>query len=176
MKRSAIALVFMLATATTALSAAVVGPAPALPAPDRIFVVSDTDDAMAVIEGVYAAYNAGDYADQQEKTFTPDLFRAYMAVQEGAGEDVELAIDFDVFLNAQDEDKVTIEAIDFDQSGPLDGTVTARISLFGEAPTFVYTMKKTAAGWRIDDIAWGEGQETLRELIAFHAAEQKKRL
>lgn len=175
MKRSAIALVSMLATATTSLSAAVVGPVPTLLSSDRVLVVSDADDAMAVLENVYEAYNAGDYADQQEKAFTPELFRDYTAVQEGAGEDLELAIDFDVFLNAQDEDKVTIEAIAFDRSGPLDGTVTVRIALFGEQPTFVYTMKKTAAGWRIDDIAWGEGQETLRELIAYHAAEQKKR-
>ncbi len=148
-------------------------PLPADPGSHRPVVTVAAEDPTTIIRAVYDAYDAGQYDDLEKMAFTPELYKAYTQVQENAPEDDVPPIDFLVFLNAQDDDTVKIEDLAFTPSGPKDGKVVAKLTMFGATRTFIFAMKATKAGWRVDDIDWGEGQETLRAMIAAAAADQK---
>lgn len=161
--------------AAAALPAGAVPPRAAVPPMGAAVVaVSDAEDAVAVVRSVYDAYNDGNYDDQDKRTFTPELYKLYMDVQNGAGDDIEYAVDFDVFLNAQDFDTVKVNKADFTPTGKDKGTVKVNYTAFDDTQDITFLMVKRTDGWKIDDIDWGSDQQPFRAMLEDLLAEQKK--
>jgi hypothetical protein len=128
----------------------------------------------AIVRDIYAAYGPESWPDDaQGQHFSPDLLALYTEVVEGAGDNVELGIDFDVFRNAQDVDAVTDLSTRIDQASPDMQVVDATFTAFGQEQIVRYTFIATADGWKIDDIDWGEEGANLRALLGQLLAEQR---
>ncbi len=73
-------------------------------------------------------------------------------------------LDGDPFIGAQ-EWVVTELAIAVAETGPDKATGTVSFKNEGEAKTITLDLKKTKAGWRIDDIHWPGEEGSLRKLL-----------
>jgi hypothetical protein len=104
--------------------------------------------------------------DPQGRFFAPDLLSMYDDVQAGAGNNPELALDFDVFLNAQDIDLVT--DLETRVRTPTAGVqiVDAAFTAFGQRQIVQYAFVRTADRWKIDNIAWNGEASHLRAALA----------
>ncbi|MFG1428765.1 DUF3828 domain-containing protein [Roseixanthobacter glucoisosaccharinicivorans] len=74
-------------------------------------------------------------------------------------------LDFDPFIDGQDFElsPITYQTKNVSRSEAL---VTAQFLNFDETKSIVYKVVRTGAGWRIADVQWGGGRETLRALLA----------
>ncbi|HQS09599.1 MAG TPA: DUF3828 domain-containing protein [Xanthobacteraceae bacterium] len=74
-------------------------------------------------------------------------------------------LDFDPFIDGQDFElsPVTYQTKTVSRGEAL---VTAQFLNFDETKSIVYKVVRTGAGWRIADVQWGGGRETLRALLA----------
>lgn len=130
----------------------------------------------AIVRSIYAAYDGEGWPQQvEERFFTPDLLALYNTVSENGGEDLDYAIDFDIFLNAQDTDAVVIRSTHvMERDGKTDVAIV--FTSFGQERTFVYTMVDTPDGWKIDDLAWsGDAGSNLRTMLVDLKARQDAR-
>jgi hypothetical protein len=124
-------------------------------------------DAEQVIHLLYEQYGADDSpTNPYDDFFSPSLLKLWDQVDDGAGDDDEYAIDFDVFLDAQDTDVVTGLSTAMTPNGNNGATVAATFTAFGEVKQITYTMVKTGVGWKIDNISWGSDRPDLRALLA----------
>jgi len=120
----------------------------------------------ALVRGIYDQYSAdGNPSDPYDDDFSPQLLKLWEAVEDGAGDDDQNGIDFDVFLDAQDTDTVTNLATALHPAGADKAMVDVTFSAFGEKKSLRYAMVKTADGWKIDNISWGAGRPDLRATL-----------
>jgi hypothetical protein len=129
----------------------------------------------AIVRSIYAAYTADSWPQQvEERFFTPDLLQLWTAVVNNSGDDLEYAVDFDIYLNAQDTDAITVRSTHvMEHDGRTDVAIV--FTSFGEERTFVYSMVETGDGWKIDDLSWGGDGFTLRGMLADLKARQDAR-
>jgi hypothetical protein len=120
----------------------------------------------AIVTEIYGQWNpCCNYFNVIDTYFTPSLKKLYRDVEEGAGDDIEYAIDFDIFLNAQDEDTVTDVRMTRLEDTPGRVVVEVSYAAFGEEKTQTYTFASTADGWRIDDMGWNTDIDQLRPML-----------
>ena len=74
-------------------------------------------------------------------------------------------LDGDPYIDAQDW-QITGLAIAIAEKGADQATGTVNFKNFDEAKTIILDLKKTSAGWRIDDIHWPGDEGTLRKLLS----------
>ena len=128
----------------------------------------------AVIRSIYDQYGPDSWPDDPyTATFSTELLKLWTEVDEGAKDDEEYAVDFDVFINAQDVDTVT--NLTFQAHDETDSSVVidASFEVFGEQQMVTYTMIKTTAGWKIDDISWSP-ESGLKSMLAELKQSQRK--
>jgi len=117
-------------------------------------------------QAIYAAYGPeGRTADLEDKYFSPDLLTLYDNVAKGAGDNVELAVDFDVSLNAQDIDQVTNLQTTVQAASDARQVIDVTFTAFGQETIMRYVFVAGADGWKIDDISWGEEGAALRPML-----------
>jgi hypothetical protein len=127
---------------------------------------AQTAEPEQIVRDIYAQYGPDSWPDDpQGQYFSEDLLALYNDVAEGAGESPELGIDFDIFLNAQDIDTVTDLTTRIDQKTDDLQVVDVTFTAFEQQQTIRYTFIPTDAGWKIDDIDWGEEGANLRALL-----------
>lgn len=123
-------------------------------------------DPEAVIRSIYEAYGPDSWPqDPERKHFSPGLLKLWNEVQDGAGEDLEYAVDFDIFIDAQDVDTVTDMVTEWKEETPGQGTVNFSFTAFGEPHAMTFAMVKTPEGWKIDNLGWGTDRGDLRSLL-----------
>ena len=109
-----------------------------------------------MLKGLYAQYDqhaahtAAHHVDARA-LMTPQLARAYAKVTRAAAGDAP-ALDWDVFVNAQDFDVQHLN-LTAAPAGKAE-TVTADFDNLGRPVTVIYAFAHTPAGWRIDDIRY----------------------
>ncbi|SDR62353.1 Protein of unknown function [Rhizobiales bacterium GAS191] len=125
-------------------------------------------DFLARLYANYAGKAKGiDYtsAASVKRYLTPELGallnKSLQATKSGDAPD----LDGDPFIDAQDWE-ITELAIAIAEPGPDRATGTVTFKNLGEAKTITLDLKKTKAGWRIDDIHWPDDHGTLRKLLA----------
>lgn len=93
--------------------------------------------------------------------FDPAL--AKLVVADGKREQSRL--DFDPFVNGQEFE---IKSVDYEtrQSGPKEAMVNARFTNFDQDTLVIYKMVRTPAGWRIADVLWAGGGNSLKKLLS----------
>ena len=129
--------------------------------------VAVDDDPVAILTEIYGAYGEDSMPDDpQGRFFAPDLLSMYDDVQAGAGDNPELALDFDVFLNAQDIDMVTDLVTRVEKPASGIQIVDATFSAFGQRQMVQYAFVRTGEGWKIDNIAWNGEANHLRAVLA----------
>ncbi len=92
-----------------------------------------------------------------DRLFTDELaarVKAALKAQDQAGEIT--FIDFDPFICGQDFQNLKVVTIDVQTDGDAS-KVSATIENMGTPCTNVYSMAKTAKGWRVEDLDTGEG-------------------
>ncbi len=84
---------------------------------------------------------------------------------EGASEEEPGQLDFDVFLYAQDYQlsDLTIRAV---SEASDRAEVEAAFKNMDRPTTVVFRFVKEDGAWKVDDIAWPEGQETLTGILS----------
>ncbi len=93
--------------------------------------------------------------------FEPTL--AKLLVTDGGLEEPRL--EFDPFVDGQEFE---ISSVDY-VAKPIsakEAQVTAQFNNFDERKTIIYKLLRTQVGWRISDVSWGGGRETLRKLLS----------
>jgi len=128
----------------------------------------------AIIRSIYVQYGPDSWPDDPyTATFSTELLKLWTEVDEGAKDDEEYAVDFDVFINAQDVD--TVSNLTFQAHDETDSSVVidASFEVFGEQQMVTYTMIKTTAGWKIDDISWSP-ESGLKSMLAELKQSQRK--
>lgn len=127
---------------------------------------AQTAEPEQIVRDIYAQYGPDSWPDDpQGQYFSEDLLALYNDVAEGAADNDELGVDFDVFLNAQDVDTVTNLSTRIDQKTDDMQVVDVTFTAFGQEQIMRYTFVATDAGWKIDDIDWGEEGANLRALL-----------
>ncbi|MFG1423649.1 DUF3828 domain-containing protein [Roseixanthobacter liquoris] len=93
--------------------------------------------------------------------FDPTLAKLMVADAKRA----EPRLDFDPFIDGQDFElsPVTYQT---KTVSPGEALVTAQFLNFDETKSIAYKVVRTSAGWRIADVQWGGGRESLRALLA----------
>jgi len=108
-----------------------------------------------MLRGLYAQYDV--HAHPQARhldartLMTPQLAHAYAKVTRAAAGEAP-ALDWDVFVNAQDFDVQHLN-LSVLPAGK-DEMVTAAFDNLGQPVTVIYAFAHTPAGWRIDDIRY----------------------
>jgi hypothetical protein len=108
-----------------------------------------------MLKGLYAQYDAHGHPAARHvdarALMTPQLARAYAKVTRAEAGDAP-ALDWDVFVNAQDADVQHLNLT----TAPAgrNETVTADFDNLGQPMTVIYIFAHTPAGWRIDDIRY----------------------
>jgi hypothetical protein len=129
-------------------------------------VLAADAEPETIIRGIYEAYGPDSYPDNAyDKYFSPTLLKLWDEVQAGAADSIEYAVDFDIFIDAQDFDKVTDISTSLKEDGPDKATVDVSFTSFGDQHSIRYFMEKTAAGWKIDNLDWGPDRPNLREML-----------
>jgi hypothetical protein len=137
-------------------------------------VAADATEPQAILKDIYGAYGPDSWPkDPEDRYFSPSLLARYNEIIDGGGDDPSLGIDFDVFINAQDVDKVSDLSLRMDQKTDAMQVVDATFTVFGEEKIIRFTFIKTDAGWKIDDMDWGEEGANLRGLLDQLEADQK---
>ncbi|HMN86946.1 MAG TPA: hypothetical protein PKA74_13260 [Bauldia sp.] len=139
-------------------------------------VAETADDPEAIVRAIYGQWAAPccTYFNVIDTHFSPKLAKLYKDVQEGAGDDIEYAIDFDIFLDAQDDDTVTEVVTSYLEKGDDRAVVAVSYKAFGETREQTYTFVKTKAGWKIDDMGWGPDRPALRAMLDDLEEQQRK--
>jgi hypothetical protein len=139
-------------------------------------VIAAEDSPEAIVEAIYAQWAdpCCNYFNVIDAHFTPSLKKLYRDVEAGSQMDVEFAIDFDIFLNAQDEDTVTNVTIMPIEETADTAALKVTYTAFGEEKTGTYDFVKTAEGWKIDDMGWGEDRKQLRPMLDDLKESQRK--
>jgi len=93
--------------------------------------------------------------------FDPALAR----LLESDGKRPEPRLNFDPFIDGQDFE---IERVDLASNAisPKEALVTAKFLNFDEPKSVNYKMVLTPAGWRIADVQWAGGRDSLRTLLS----------
>ena len=132
------------------------------------------NDPEGIVRSIYAQWAAPccNYYNVIDTHFTPELRKLYRAVEEGAGDELDYAIDFDIFLDAQDEDTVTDVVTHAVDKGDGRVVVAVTYTAFGESHDASYTFVKTGKGWKIDDMGWGPDRDGLRAMLQDLLAQQ----
>lgn len=167
MKRLALPLAALLAFAAPIVPPGL-GPAAA--------VAQTADDPEAIVRAIYGQWAAPccNYFNVIDTHFSPKLAKLYKDIQEGAGDDIEYAIDFDIFLDAQDEDTVTEVVTSYTEKSDDRAVVAVSYKAFGETSEQTYSFVKTKAGWKIDDMGWGPDRPGLRAMLDDLKEQQRK--
>ncbi|MFG1462608.1 hypothetical protein V5F77_06870 [Xanthobacter sp. DSM 24535] len=74
-------------------------------------------------------------------------------------------LDFDPFIDGQ-EFELSPVTYQTRVVSPKEALVTAQFLNFDETKSIVYKVVRTASGWRIADVQWGGGRDSLRTLLA----------
>ncbi|MFG1399637.1 DUF3828 domain-containing protein [Roseixanthobacter pseudopolyaromaticivorans] len=93
--------------------------------------------------------------------FDPTLAKLLVADAKRA----EPRLDFDPFIDGQDFElsPVTYQT---KAVSPGEALVTAQFQNFDENKSIVYKVVRTSGGWRIADVQWAGGRDSLRTLLA----------
>lgn len=128
---------------------------------------AEADDPEAIVRAIYGQWAdpCCTYFDVIGTHFSPKLAALYNAVQDGAGDDIEYAIDFDIFLDAQDEDTVSGVTTSYVEKSDDRAVVAVSYAAFGETHDATYSFIRTKAGWKIDDMGWGPDRMGLRAML-----------
>lgn len=74
-------------------------------------------------------------------------------------------LDFDPFVNGQDWEVAGLH-ITVAEQGAGRATGTVSFSNAGQRTVVRHTLVRTSDGWRVDDIRWDGGKESLRDILA----------
>lgn len=145
--------------ATLAAPALAQAAKPPAPAPDAVvralyqhYLDTRPDEAVE--------FNYTDPAVAQDY-FDPALARLIVA----DGKRDEARLDFDPFVDGQEFE---IKSVDLETKpvSSKEAQVAARFDNFDEKKVITYKMVRTRSGWRIADVLWGEGRDSLRKLLS----------
>jgi len=102
-----------------------------------------------------------------KRYLTPELGALFLKkmARDAKRKDEVPDLDGDPFIDAQ-EWVITELVISVTDTGPDTATATVSFKNEGDAKTITLDLKKTKAGWRIDDIHWAGDEGTFRQLIA----------
>jgi hypothetical protein len=130
-------------------------------------VIAAEDSPEAVVEAIYAQFGSPccNRFDAVDAHFTPALKKLFLGVQDGANGDIQYMVDFDIFIDAQDEDTVTDLALKRLEESADKVSVEVTYTAFGEQKLATYDFIKTGEGWKIDDMGWGPERWKLRALL-----------
>lgn len=119
------------------------------------------DDPDQLVRAIYRPLAAPITPKDLARYFDADLARALRA--DSQGEEVG-AVDFDYRYDAQD---VQITGLGFSKAAWAGNgsLVTARFQNFGKPAAIAYRLCVRAKGWRIVDIAQGDGSWSLRQML-----------
>jgi hypothetical protein len=136
---------------------------PLLPAPA---LAADAPSPEAILKAIYGAYgpNASP-EDPQGKYFTPDLLAKYNAAVTAGGDDPETGLGFDIFLDADEAATVSGLKLTAGQTSATAAAVDAQFKVLDEERDIRFDFVKTASGWKIDDLDWGDDEGTLRMFL-----------
>ena len=141
----------------------------ALGAP-RLSAAEET--AQQFLEKLYANYTGKakgiDYTSSAnvKRYMTPELGALFnKKMKADAKRDGPPDLEGDPYVSAQ-EWVVTELKITVADKGPNEATGTVSFKNEGEPKTITLDLKKTKAGWRIDDIHWPGDEGSLRKLLA----------
>ena len=155
---------------------AVVPPVATAPSPLSAFgsVAHAASEPETIVREIYDAYGPDSMpVEPYETYFSPELLQLWNKVEEGVGDDVEMGIDFDIFLDAQDTDEPTDIETSLKQAGKGKAKVAVSFTAFGDRKSMTYDFIASDAGWKIDNIAWGSDRPDLRALLAELLEQQK---
>lgn len=109
------------------------------------------------------SYVAFDYSNPTVAKAYFDAALTKLLVADGKREQSRL--DFDPFVNGQEFE---IKSVDYEtrQSGPKEAMVQARFTNFDQDTLVIYKMVRTSAGWRIADVLWAGGGNSLKKMLA----------
>ena len=128
--------------------------------------VAAQSEPEAIVRAIYEQYGPDSSPDHPfDRYFSRGLLKAYDEVVEGAQGDFEYDIDFDVFLDAQDQDTVTNIKTSLTPDGADKATVDVTFTAFGEDKAMTYSFLNTPEGWKIDNMGWGPDRWDLRTLL-----------
>ena len=190
LKRTSAATALFAALAISAWAQPAPRPPAGAPTPSASAATTGVPEAEAAMRAMHARISTdiarGKYSEGQiEKLwFTDELRKLLAAVQNNSKGDVQYAIDSDIILSAQDIPKKHVvgsisstrksdtEAIVVVSTDWIEGDYVEKNRVFD------YKVKKTAKGWRIDDITYppiqkGDSRGTLRGMLG--AAQKSQR-
>ncbi|WP_127091233.1 DUF3828 domain-containing protein [Aquabacter cavernae] len=109
------------------------------------------------------SYVAFDYTNPSiaKEYFDPALVKLLVA----DGKRDQSRLDFDPFVDAQEFE---IKSVDYETkpSGGKEAMVSARFTNFDQNTLVIYKLVRTPAGWRIADVLWAGGGNSLKKLLA----------
>lgn len=149
-------------------AASAVAQTPASPATTPPTSMAEID---AFLRRVYASYpddRSGDGADilteQGRANVTDDLASAMRADRvrnpEGVG-----ALEFDPIIQGQDWDRVRVLDVQSEPTGRDGATASVRFSNGDQISRTTFELRRTPAGWRIDDIGNGPALPSVKQLL-----------
>ena len=129
--------------------------------------------AKEFLAKLYANYTGKakgiDYASPAnvKRYFTPELGKLFLDKMKADAKKTDEVpdLDGDPFVAAQ-EWVITELVIKVTENGPDQATGVVTFKNEGDAKMITLDLKKTKAGWRIDDIHWPGEEGSLRKLIA----------
>jgi len=137
--------------------------------PYATFARAAEPSAKAFVEAIYAAYQGKDsngFALDTDaavrRTFAPKLARLIIDDRRQAAGEIG-AIGSDPFIDAQDWEFNAVDVTVRDIA-PGKARATVAFTSLGRPTTVVLDLVRPRQGWRISDIAWGDGR-TLRGLF-----------
>lgn len=145
-------------TPPTATTAPVVATTPAAPAVTAEAVLRE------LYTGYFAKLNAGESANMHDvaaRYFEPELASKFAAAT--AGNEVG-AIDFDVFIYAQDFEELTLDEVKRTFENPTKAIFEVRFTNNGDQQKLRFGMTKVAGAWKIADIEFPDGA-SLRKML-----------
>ncbi|MEW6255193.1 MAG: hypothetical protein AB1592_04495 [Pseudomonadota bacterium] len=108
-------------------------------------------------------YVAFDYTNPEiaKSYFDPALTKLLVA----DGKREQSRLDFDPFVNGQEFE---IKAVDYEtrNTSAKEAMVTARFTNFDQDTLVIYKLVRTPAGWRIADVLWAGGGNSLKKLLS----------
>jgi hypothetical protein len=130
-----------------------------------VMAAAEVAGPEALLRSLYADYDVGQVEAKAERTFSPALLALYREVEAAAAGASDIGLGFDPFINAQDFDTVTVDAIVVrrGEGGPTFADV--RVTRFGEAVEMTYVLIEEPDGWKVDDIEWADADLSLRGLL-----------
>lgn len=134
---------------------------------------SDDASPQQILAEIYSAYGP-DSAPQNvpDRFFAPELLTLYDAVEADTPPG-EMAIDFDIFIDAQDLDRVADLSFYVWDAPPSARVIDAKFTVSGEPRSIRYSFVKTPQGWKIDNIVWRGESENLRSYLTGLRARQQ---